>query len=40
MNLIHHIRSLFDTTNKGKALEFTFITVLVVVVIYLIGSGL
>jgi hypothetical protein len=40
MNFIHHIRSLFDPTNKGKAFEFCFITLLVVIVIYLIGSGI
>lgn len=39
MNLNHHIRSLFDPTNKGKALEVCFITLLVAIVIYLIGSG-
>lgn len=40
MNIIHHIRSLFDPTSKGKALEFGFITLLVLIVIYLIGSGI
>jgi len=40
MGLIHYIRSVFDGIKKGKALEFGFITVLVVIVIYLIGSGL
>jgi hypothetical protein len=40
MGLIHYIRSRFDGINKGKTLEFGFITLLVVIVIYLIGSGL
>jgi hypothetical protein len=40
MGLIQYIRSLFDGANKGKAFEFGFITLLVVIVIYLIGSGL
>jgi hypothetical protein len=40
MGLIQYIRSLLDGVNKGKAVEFGFITVLVVIVIYLIGSGL
>jgi hypothetical protein len=40
MNTIRRIRSLFDGTNRGKALEFCFITFLVVIVIYLIGSGI
>jgi hypothetical protein len=40
MSTIRQIRSLFDGINRGKALEFGFITFLVVIVIYLIGSGL
>jgi hypothetical protein len=40
MGLIQYLRSLFDGITKGKAFEFGFITLLVVIVIYLIGSGL
>ncbi len=40
MSLFHSIRSLFDVKNTGKILEFFFISSLVVIVIYLIGSGL
>jgi len=40
MGLFHCIRSLFDGKNTGKVLEFIFISSLLVIVIYLIGSGL
>jgi len=40
MGLFQYIRSLFDRKSRGKILEFFFITSLVVIVIYLIGSGL
>ena len=40
MSLFHYILSLFDGKNTGKILEFVFISSLVVIVIYLIGSGL
>ena len=40
MSLFYCIRSLFYGMNAGKILEFVFVSSLVVVVIYLIGSGL
>ncbi len=39
MGLFHCIQSLLDGKKIGKILEFVFITSLVVIVIYLIGSG-
>ena len=39
MGVFHSIRSLFDGKNTGKILEFIFISTLVVIVVYLIGSG-
>jgi hypothetical protein len=40
MGLFHCIQSLFDSKRTGKILEFVFISFLVIIVIYLIGSGL
>ncbi|MFQ5841184.1 MAG: hypothetical protein ACE5I8_02005 [Thermodesulfobacteriota bacterium] len=40
MSLFHYIQFLFNGKNTGKILEFIFISSLVVIVIYLIGSGL
>jgi len=40
MSLFHCIRTLFASKNTGKILEFFFISFLVVIVIFLIGSGL
>jgi hypothetical protein len=40
MGLFHCIQSLFDGKRTRKILEFVFISSLVVIVIYLIGSGL
>jgi len=40
MGLFHCIRTLFARENTGKILEFFFISFLVVIVIFLIGSGL
>jgi Kef-type K+ transport system membrane component KefB len=38
MGLFHCLRSLFEGKNAGKILELVFISTLVVIVIYLIGS--
>jgi len=40
MGLFHCIQSLLDGKSTGKILEFVFISSLVVIVIYLIRSGL
>ncbi len=40
MGVFGYIRFLFDRKATGKILEFVFVTSLVVIVIYLIGSGL
>ncbi len=40
MGLFGYIRFIFDRKTTGKILEFAFVTSLVVIVIYLIGSGL
>jgi len=40
MALFLCIRSLIDGKKPGKILEFLFISILVVIVVYLIGTGL